>query len=110
MILTGAVGRVQKLGKYNRHQSVVTSRPLNTTLTNYNSRDKYNENIDVGSKVPITADAYSIPSNDENDALCLFLEYFLHLVAADIRIFEPLPPLHVGIIFSDVFGGVCGTA
>ena len=73
------VGRVQKLGKYNRQKYIVTNRPLNTNLPNSNSHDKYNENINVWSKEPITADIYYRPSNDKNDALCLFLEYLLHL-------------------------------
>ena len=52
------VGRVQKLGKYNRQQSVVTNRPLNTTLPNSNSHDKYNEKIDIGIKEPTTTYNY----------------------------------------------------
>ena len=62
------VGCVHKLGKYNRQISVVTNRPLNTTLPNSNSHDKYNEKINVGSKEPITVETYSRPSNDKNDA------------------------------------------
>ena len=74
------IGHVNKLSKYNRQRSVVTNRSLNNTFTNYNSHDNYNENIDVGSKGPMTAETYSGPINDENDAFCLFLAYFIHLV------------------------------
>ena len=42
----------------------------------------------------------------ENDAYCLFLEYLLHFAAENKLIFEPLSPLHAGILISDVFGGV----
>ena len=48
--MVNGVGRVQKLGKYNRQQYIVTNRPLNTTLPNYYSHDKYNKKIDAGSK------------------------------------------------------------
>ena len=108
--MVNRIGHVQKLGKYNRHIYVATNRPLNTTLPNYNIHDKYKENIDLGSKELITADTYSRPSNDENDAFCLFLAYFLLLVADNNRISEPLSRLHVGILLSDAFGGVCVTA
>ena len=108
--MVNRIGHVQKLGKYNRHIYVATNRPLNTTLPNYNIHDKYKENIDLGSKEPITADTYSRPSNDENDAFCLFWAYFLLFVVENNLIFEPLSPIHVGILISDVFGGVCGTA
>ena len=50
---------VHKIGKYNMQKHVVTNRPLNTTLTNSNIHDKYNEKIDVGSKEPITSETYS---------------------------------------------------
>ena len=48
--MANGAGYVQKLGKYNMKRSVVTNRPLNTTLSYYNSHGKYNENIDVLSK------------------------------------------------------------
>ena len=64
----------------------------------------------VGSKEPITAETYSRPSNEKNDACWLFLVYFLHLVVGNNHIFEPLYPLHNGILLSGVFGGVYGTA
>ena len=70
------IGHVNKLSKYNRQRSVVTNRSLNNTFTNYNSHDNYNENIDVGSKEPMTAETYSGPINDENDAFCLFFGVF----------------------------------
>ena len=57
--MVNGVGSVYKLFKYNMQQYVVTDRPLNTTFPNSNSHDKYNENIDVGIKEPITADTYS---------------------------------------------------
>ena len=107
--MVNGVGRVQKLGKYNRQWSVVKNRPLNTTLPISNINDKYNENIYVGSKEPINTETFSIPSNDEKDTFCLFLACFLCLVVDNNRIFEPLSPLHVGIIISDLFGGVYGT-
>ena len=40
--MVNGVGRVHKLGKYNIQQPVVTTRPLNTTLPNSKSHDKYN--------------------------------------------------------------------
>ena len=48
--MVNRVGRVHKISKYNRERSVVTNSPLNKNLPYYNSHDKYNENIDVGSK------------------------------------------------------------
>ena len=45
--MVNGVGRVHKLGKYNRQQSVVINRALKNNLTNYNSNDNYNENIDI---------------------------------------------------------------
>ena len=107
--MVNRVCRLHKLSKHNSHISVVTNRPLETTLPYSNSHDKY-KNVDVGSKEPITTETYSIPSNDENDAFCLFWVYFRYLVVDKNRIFEPLYPLHVGILISDVFGGVYGTA
>ena len=83
---------------------------MNTTLPNYNSHDNYNENIDVGSKEPITAETYSRRSNEKNDAFCLFLAYFIHLVVDNDRILESLSPLHFWILLFDVFGGVYGMA
>ena len=100
------VGHSQKLGKYNRKRSVVTNRPLDTTIPNYNSQNKYNENIDGGSKEPINTDNYYRPSNFENYASFLFLDYFIHLGVEDNHIFEPLSTLYVGILPSDVFRGV----
>ena len=108
--MVNGVGHIKKLGKYKRHRSVVTNIPLKTTLPNYNSHNKYNEITYVGSKEPITTETYSIPSNDENDAFCLFLEYFLHLVVESNLMFEPLSPLHVGILLSAELGVVYGTA
>ena len=70
--MVNGVDRVQKLGKYDRQQSVVTTRPLKTTLTNSNSHDEYNEIIEAGSKEPITTETYSRPSNDENNVFYLF--------------------------------------
>ena len=104
------VGCVQKIGKYNRQWSVVTSKPLNTTLNYSNSRDNYNENVNVESKEPITAETYSRQINDENDAFCLFLAYFLHLVVENNHIFEPISPTQVEILLSGVFGRVYGMA
>ena len=107
--MVNGFGRVRKICKYNKQRSVVTNWPLNNNLTNYNSHDKYSENIDVGSKEPITAETYSWPCNDENYAFFLFLEYFLHLVLESNRIFEPISPIHFGILLYDEFGGVYGT-
>ena len=108
--MVNGVGRVHKIGKYNRQWSIFTNRLLNKNLPNSNSNYKYNENIDVGSKEPITKETYSRPSNDENDTFYLFLAYFIHLVVENNRIFEPLYPLNFGIIIYDVFGGVYGMA
>ena len=91
--MVNRVGRVHKLDKYNSQKPVVTNRRLNTTLSNSNSHDKYNENIDLGRKK--STETYSRPSNDENYALYLFLAYFIHLVVGNNLIFEPLYPLHV---------------
>ena len=74
-MVTG-VGSVHKLGKYNRQRSVITNMPLNTNLPYYNSHDKYNKNIYVGSKEPITTETYYRPINDDNNTLCLSLAYF----------------------------------
>ena len=52
-----------------------------------NSHDKSDEKNDVLSKEPIIAETYSRPSNDESDALCLFLEYLIHFVVENSRIF-----------------------
>ena len=41
------VSHVHKLGKYKSQRSVVTNRPLSTTLPYSNSHDKYNEKNDV---------------------------------------------------------------
>ena len=87
--MVNRVDHVHKLGKYNRQRSLVKNRHLNTTLLNSNSHDKRNKNIDIVSKEPTTAETYSRPSNDEIDALCLFLTYFLHLVVENNRIFQP---------------------
>ena len=38
-----------------------------------------------------------------------FLAYFIHLVAENNHIFEPLSPLNVKILLSHVFGGAHGT-
>ena len=46
----------------------------------------------------------------ESYASWLFLAYFIHFVAENNHILEPLPPLHVIIIINDVFGGVYGAA
>ena len=101
--MVNGFGRVRKICKYNKQRSVVTNWPLNNNLTNYNSHDNYNENIDVGSKEPITAETYSRRSNEKNDAFCLFLAYFIHFLAENNSIFEPLFPLNFGIIISDLF-------
>ena len=88
---------------------MVTNIPLKTTLPNYNSHNKYNEITYVGSKEPITTETYSRSINDKNDAFCLFLAYSLHLVAENNCMFEPISPILVGILISDVFGGLYGT-
>ena len=62
--MVNRIGRIHKLGNYNRRQSVVTNRSMNTTLPNSNSRDNYNEYIDVENKEAITAETYSRPIND----------------------------------------------
>ena len=103
------VGRVHKLGKYNRQRSIVKNRPLKITLPYYNSHDKYNEKINVVSKETITADAYSRPSNDKNDAFCLFLAYFIHFVVENNRISQPHSLIHFRILISNFFGGLYGT-
>ena len=95
--MVNGVGRIQKLGKYNRQVYVVTNMPLNTILPYSKIYDKYNENIDVVIKEQITAETYSRPSNDKNDAFCLFWAYFLRLVVKNNRTFDPLSSLHVGI-------------
>ena len=59
-------------------------------------------------KLTVTTETYSRPSNDKNEAFCIFLEYFLHLVAEKNRIFEPLSTLCDGILLSDVLGGMYG--
>ena len=84
---------------------MVTNRPLNTTLPNSNSHDKYIENIHVGGKEPINAETYSRLSNDKNDSFCLFVAYFIHVVMDNNHIFKNLSPIHVGILLYDVFGG-----
>ena len=48
----------------------------------------------------------SITSNNENEAFCLFLAHFIHLVVDKTHSFDNLSPLRVGILLSDVFGGV----
>ena len=48
--MVNMVSSIHKHDKYKSQWSVVTNIPLNTILTNSNSHDKYNENIDVGSK------------------------------------------------------------
>ena len=48
--MVNRIGRVNKMGKYNREISVVTNMPLNTTLPNSKINFKYNEKINVGSK------------------------------------------------------------
>ena len=108
--MVNRVRRLRKLGKYNRQVCVVINRYLNATLSYYNKHNKYNKNIDVGIKEPITAKTYSRPSNDENDSFCLFLAYFLHLVVNKNRISGPLSPLHVRIIISNLFLGVYVTS
>ena len=57
--MVNKVGRVHKLGRYNRQRYVFTNIPLNTTLRYSNSHDKYNENIDVRSKDTITLETQS---------------------------------------------------
>ena len=47
---------------------------------------------------------------DENDTFYFFLAYYLHLVVENNIIIEPLYPLHSGIILSDLFVGIYGTA
>ena len=54
--MVNGVGRVYKLGKYNKQRSIVTNRPLSTTLTNSNIHGNYNENVDVGSEDPPRVD------------------------------------------------------
>ena len=41
--MVNGVGRIHKLGKYNRQQYVVTDIPFNTNLPNSKNYDKYNE-------------------------------------------------------------------
>ena len=99
-----------KPGKQNRNKPVVTNGSLKKTLTTLNRHDKSNVNIYVGSKEPITAEAYYRPGNDENDVFCFFLVYLLHFMAENIRVFETMSTLNVRIILYDVFGGVYGAA
>ena len=66
--MVNGVSRVHKLDKYNRQLYVVANRPLNTTLLYSNSHEMYNENINLGSRKPITEETFPRPSNDENDA------------------------------------------
>ena len=97
--MVNRVGCICKLEKYNRHRYVVTNGPLNTNFPNSNSHDKYNEKINIWSKERITTETFSGASNDKNEALCLFLAYFLHLVLGDNHIFGVFPISVLGYFF-----------
>ena len=93
------VGCLNKIDKYSRQRSVFTKRHLKTTLPYFNSHEKYNENIDVLSKKPITIETYSWPSTYEYYAFCLFWGYFLHLVVDNNRISSLFPFSTLGCLF-----------
>ena len=61
------IGRAHKISKKNSQQPENTNGPLNTTLPNFHSYDKFNEKIDVVSKKILNAETYSSPSNNVID-------------------------------------------
>ena len=108
--MVNGIGCLQIFVKQNRQRNVVINRSLKTTLTTSNNHNKFNENIYFGSKKPVTTDTYSRASNDESYTFCIFLGYSLHSLVDKNLIFEPLPHIHVGVLISDLFRGVCGVS